>query len=125
VVAVNVGIILAALLFMGKMSKSFVAEKQLPQTSQAALIQNKNTLSFTMSGPLFFGAVNEFEKVFEHIHDQATEVIFNMRYVPYVDASGLMILQDVIARLRQRKVKVSFVEIKPEIFDQLAKAGIT
>lgn len=122
VVAVNIGIILASLLFMRRMSQAFMVERQ---DDVADLIsQDKHTITFVLSGPLFFGAVSHFEEVLSSIHDQASGVIFNMKFVPFIDGTGLMVLQNVIKTLAQHKISVEFIEMKDNVAAKLVKAGI-
>ncbi|MDF2691307.1 MAG: sulfate transporter [Gammaproteobacteria bacterium] len=126
VVGVNVGIILASLLFMVRMSKTFLIQKEMNATAldSPCSATNKNSITFTLNGPLFFGAVSHFEQVLENIHDQASEVIFNMRAVPFIDGTGLMALQDTIELMKKHHIKVKFIEMNQLVQRKLKKAHI-
>lgn len=123
VVAVNIGIILASLLFMRRMSKAFMIERT-PETSSPVLKQNSKTITFVLSGPLFFGAVSHLEEVLEAIHDEAKMVILNMKFVPFIDGTGLMTLQDSIKTLKKHHIEVEFTEMNERVAAKLRKAGI-
>ncbi|MDF2939405.1 MAG: sulfate transporter [Gammaproteobacteria bacterium] len=126
VVGVNVGIILASLLFMLRMSKTFIVQKEINGFALAASASttNENSITFTLNGPLFFGAVSHFEEVLESIHDQATEVIFNMQAVPFIDGTGIMALQDAVSNLNKHKMSVQFIGMNEVVERKLRKAHI-
>lgn len=127
VVAVNVGIILASLLFMGRMSKVFTVQKTSNSTdlihSHTACPEG-NFIKFTLNGPLFFGAVSHFEQVLESIHANIKEVIFDMQYVPFIDGSGLMALKDTVNILRKRGIQVNFIQMNERVQGKLKKAQL-
>lgn len=126
VVAVNIGIILAALLFMRRMSKAFMMEKKYKQDKgevQSAH-DDKKVVSFTLSGPLFFGAVSHFEQVLSSIHDEASTVIFNMKFVPFVDGTGLIALQAAVKTMHKHGVEVQFINMNQHVEEKLKKSKL-
>lgn len=127
VVAVNIGIILAALLFMRRMSKAFMMEKDDVSATDdeiKATDGSKTSLTFTLSGPLFFGAVSMFEQTLHNIHEEAKEVIFNMKFVPFIDGTGLIALQDAIKDMNKHSITVKFIGMNKKVEEKLKKAKL-
>ncbi len=126
VVAVLLGTVLATLLFMRQMSKTFTIQKESvdgpPSSSPTHL--NKKSVTFTLNGPLFFAAVSLFEQTLHHIHDEASEVIFNMKFVPFIDGTGLIALQNAIKSMNHHGIKVRFIEMNKRVENKLSRSKI-
>lgn len=91
VIAVNIGVMLAALLFMKRMSEAVGIEQQL----HAELIEEiehpdfefpPKTVVFAMEGPLFFGAAQRLESALEIVHDHAEILMLRLGKVSFIDA---------------------------------------
>lgn len=124
VVAVNIGIILATLIFMQRVSKTFVLEKHTSFIAHNNTSDCRKSITFDVNGPLFFGVVSLFEQTMESIHDEAAEVIFNMEAVPFIDGSGLITLQEVVASFRKKNVSVQFVGMNHRVEAKLRKSKV-
>lgn len=131
IVAIEVGMVLAAFLFMKRMSDVLVLKPLADPGEQGdALIESelgripKGVLVYEINGPLFFGAAQTFVDTLKTIGDGHRTLILRMRNVPFIDATGLHRLHDIIQTLRKRKVDVQLVEVMPEVREALLKAGI-
>src|SRR5690606_12005408 len=86
VVAVSVGFVLAALLFMRRMIE--VADVELTHAPDAVESADKGVMIYAIAGPLFFGAaqkaMSSLHTIGAHIHT----VVFDLRRVPAIDATG-------------------------------------
>ncbi len=130
VVAVNVGVILAILHFLRRMAAA-VELRQLDQVSvQSELARHglaslpAGTLLYEINGPMFFGAVDNFERV---LRDTATDpkvLILRLQRVPFMDVTGLQCLEDAITGLQKRGVKVLLCEANERVLLKLRTAGI-
>jgi len=130
VVAVNVGVILAILHFLRRMAAA-VELRQVDHVSvQSELARHglaalpAGTLLYEINGPMFFGAVDNFERV---LHDTATDpkvLILRLQRVPFMDVTGLQCLEDAIAGLQKRGVRVLLCEANERVLLKLRKAGI-
>jgi SulP family sulfate permease len=100
VVAVGVGIVLAALLFMHRMVE--VTQIQLVHADHPALPRAlpAGVIVYDIDGPLFFGAAQKAMGALGAIAGRARVVILRMEGVPVLDATGLVALESAIARLR-------------------------
>lgn len=124
VAAVCIGVILASLLFMQRMAATFQVERMTEDDHAVAPSLSKRSVTFVLHGPLFFAEVTQFEEVMHNIHDQASEVVFDLQRVPFVDGSGLMALDEVVSRLPQHKVNVRFISANPRVIAKLKKARL-
>ena len=130
VVAVNVGVILAILHFLRRMAAA-VELRQVDQVSvQSELARHglaslpAGTLLYEINGPMFFGAVDNFERV---LRDTATDpkvLILRLQRVPFMDVTGLQCLEDAITGLQKRGVKVLLCEANERVLLKLRTAGI-
>jgi len=129
VVAVNVGVILAALLFMRRMADSVNVQHQAePPTRGAApgAVGQPETgvLIYSIEGPLFFGAAEKLERTLAHIQRPATTLILRMGNVPFLDATGIRAIEEMINDFTRHGAKVLLVELKPNVRYKLERAGV-
>ncbi len=81
-------------------------------------------LVYEIAGPIFFGAVESFERALLHTNSSPEMLIIRMRHVPFMDATGLQIFAEVIGKLRRRHVDVLLCEANPRVVQKLRNAGI-
>jgi SulP family sulfate permease len=133
VVAVNVGVVLAALLFMRRMAESVQAQEQmfsgdggtgnaLPPDSDVRV--GRNVLVYRIDGPLFFGAAEKLENSLEHAQLGIDTVVIRLGRVPFMDATGLATLGEIVRRFQKRRVRVMLCGIHAAIEPLLATSGI-
>jgi SulP family sulfate permease len=130
VVAVNVGVILAALLFMRRMAQSVNVELQVEEASDStndALPPGsmpKGVVVYSIEGPLFFGAAEKLERTLAHIQRPATTLVLRMSQVPFVDATGISVIQEIVADFKRHGAKVVLSEVRPNVLHKLSRAGV-
>ncbi len=122
VIAVTVGIVLAALLFMRRMS--VLTKAELETSSHLQLPVPAGVRVYEIAGPLFFGAAKSAMEALHIAGDQDHTYILEMRHVPTIDATGLVALESVLDRLHRSNVKVIFSGLTLEVSEILARAGI-
>jgi sulfate permease, SulP family len=126
VVAVNVGVILAALFFMRRMADSVVIEQQievLPNPA-AGVPANNGIIVYSIDGPVFFGAAEKLERTLAHIQRPATTLILRMGNVPFVDATGIFAIEEIITDFRRHGADVFLVEVRPNVRYKLERGGV-
>jgi SulP family sulfate permease len=126
VIAVNVGVLLAALLFMKRMSETVTIEGE-SEASLAALCPvgvPPGVQIYSIDGPLFFGAAATFERTLAGLHDQARVVILRLGRVPFVDATAMQALADVVRHFHQRHIRVRVCEANPRLVHKLREFGL-
>ncbi|MEZ5334252.1 MAG: SulP family inorganic anion transporter [Methanolobus sp.] len=80
----------------------------------------KNVSVYTLNGPFFFGAMNVFEsKINEHMNISKPHIILRMRYVPFIDITGIERLKSFIKASRKQHQKVYFTSIQPEVMKRM------
>ena len=80
-------------------------------------------LIYEINGPMFFGAIDNFERV---LHDTATDpkvLVIRLHRVPFIDATGLQCLEVAVTVLHKRGVRVLFCEANTRVLEKLRKAG--
>lgn len=130
VVAVNIGVILAAFSFMQRMANSFDIHEQGNDSLTQELLQSghaqlpEGVLVYTIEGPLFFGAAEQFQQALAHTHANPKALIIRLAHVPFVDFTALHSLELVIQRLSKQQVTVLLCEANATVNQKLQKAGI-
>jgi sulfate permease, SulP family len=129
VVAVNVGVIVAALLFMRRMADSVNVEQQLENTADdaAGITSARPTngvVIYSIEGPLFFGAAEKLERTLAHIQRPATTLILRMGNVPFMDATGIMAIGQMISDFKRHGATVLLVELRPNVRYKLERSGV-
>jgi SulP family sulfate permease len=122
VIAVTVGVVLAALLFMRRMA-------QLTQISLDTDLHEKYAMPpgvkrYEIAGPLFFGAARTAMNTFDTVGEDAKVIILSMRSVPTMDATGLVALESILDRLHRSNRKVILCGMQPAVIALFERAGI-
>jgi len=126
VIAVEVGVILALLNFFRRMTAAVgVSELETDSGSDIEQVPAfKDVLVFTIDGPFFFGAVDQFESALLHTNTEPRAVVVSLENVPFIDLTALASLQDTIEQLRKHEVTVALCCTKPKVAERIEKAGI-
>jgi SulP family sulfate permease len=122
VIAVTVGVVLAALLFMRRMSVLTQVELETPTDLKIDVPAGIRV--YEIAGPLFFGAAKSAMEALHTVGDKDHTYILDMRHVPTMDATGLVALESVLDRLHRSKIKIIFAGLSTEMSELLARAGI-
>lgn len=122
-VAIEIGMIMAAFLFMRKMIRSSDvniltnvednddSKDRVPLTNFAI---PHHVEVFEITGPLFFGATYKFKDAMKLIEKPPRVLILRMRRVPIIDATGIRILKEVHKEARHRGTKLVLSEVYSE-----------
>ncbi len=130
VVAVNIGVILAMLLFIRRMSQVVTIEEQDHEMLNGDLINKKlilpkDTIIYSIQGPFFFGVAEKIERALAVTHSDPKIIIFRLKNVPFIDMTGLQTFSEIIEQFHKRKVLVYLCEASPNVGEKLVKVGIT
>jgi len=130
VVAVNIGMILAMLHFLGKMSSTAeVRSIQGDDLTKKIQLQEIQTLPselvvYSIEGPFFFGAVEKFERALAATHTEPKVILIRLGHVPFMDITGLEALEEVIKDLHRRGIRLLLSEANERVHLQLDRIGI-
>ena len=124
VVAVGVGIVMAALLFMGRMAEISGSRLIAGPDGKSRLDLPEGVLLYEIAGPLFFGAA---DKAMQGITTagKAQALVIDMSAVPVMDATGLVAFESLLNRLQQQGTRVALAGLNPQPRDVLERAGIS
>ncbi len=130
VVAVSVGMVLSSLLFMRRMANAVSIEEQ----SEAQLIADadlptdyilpNHTVVYRIDGPFFFGAAENLEKTLRLSQNRVRTLVIRMGRVPFMDATGLVALDEIIADFHRIDTRVVLCEVRANVREKLERAGI-
>jgi len=131
VVAVNVGVVLAALLFMRRMAESVSVQQEVfggteaPGDAEALpSALPPNVLVYRIDGPFFFGAAEKLESTVERAQLHVDTVVIRLGRVPFMDATGMYTFTEILERFRRRGIRVMLVEIQDRMARALARAQV-
>lgn len=126
VVAVNVGVLLAVLHVIKRMTETFdvhpADDKLLARHGVDKL--PADTLVYDIEGPLFFGAVENLERALLSTHTDPKTLVIRLRLVPFMDITGIQTLENVIDKLRKRGIQIVICEANTRVRHKLEKAGV-
>lgn len=130
VVAVNVGVIMAILHFLRRMASTVETreldeqslQQELSAMNRAAL--PKAVLVYEIDGPMFFGAVDNFERALQQTRTDPNMLIIRLRRVPFADITGIETLELAVQQLKKRGVNVMLCEAIPKVLEKMNKAGL-
>ena len=127
VVAIEVGMIMACVLFMKRMSDESVVSgwkyydpeedpdgidlKELP----------KHVRVYEISGPMFFGDADRLAEV--HFKDFTEVIIFRMRGVPALDASAMHAMEGLFERCKEANIQMVFSHVNEQPMKTMEKCG--
>ncbi len=128
VVAIGVGLVLAALLFMKRMADVTEAHAWVDiddeETDPDNILLKKippNTRVYEINGPMFFAASDKYKYVLD---DKNIDVLcIRMRNVPAIDATGVEALNRIVKRCEKHNVKVIFSHVNEQPMHAMEKAG--
>jgi SulP family sulfate permease len=134
-IAIPVGLILASFLFMRRMEHEFGTgslDHQLHTLGDDDPHEDSLTLRlfevpdgihvYEVSGPFFFGAATKFQEAIAS--KTCRVVILRMRNVPFMDATGVNALEELLRRAEKDKTTVLFVGVRPQPLHIMRKFGL-
>jgi SulP family sulfate permease len=127
VVAVNVGVIVAALMFMRRSAEAVQIEEQPPDKASdagATSPAGSDVVVFSIQGPFFFGAAEKLERTLAQTQRRAHTLILRMGHVPFMDATGILAIEEIISDFRRHGAAVLLAELRPNVRYKLERAGI-
>lgn len=126
-VAIEIGIVLSALLFMRRMSK---LGANLPDDIDSDLIADYSNLPkdfsiYEISGPLFFASAKQYTEIIKSLGLTSKVLIIRMRHVPFVDATGIHNFLEVLKILRKSSdVTIILSGVREPVYKELNKSNI-
>jgi len=124
--AIEVGMVLSAMLFMQQMSK--MSNIELVDLDND-IIENYSLLPkgvdvYEISGPFFFAAAQSYKATLKELASDSKVLILRMRYVPFIDSTGIRNFREVIRDFKIRKVAIVLSGVRPKVRQTLVDCGL-
>ena len=128
VVAIEVGIILACILFMKRMSDEaavtgwkYIKDEEEPETLELRQI-SKHIRVYEICGPMFFAAIGQLGEIKPKEFTKC--IIFRMRSVPSVDADALKALKELVVKFNSQGINIIFSHVNAQPMRAMKKSGL-
>ncbi len=132
-VAIEVGILIACLLFMRRMTEVTnvsVETGEIDLSAGSDLPDNIEHLSipehvevYEINGPYFFGIANRFEEVMNDMGTIPSVRIIRMRKVPFIDSTGIHNLTNLCEKCLKKDIRIVLSGVNPKVMEVLTKSG--
>lgn len=137
-VAIGVGVVLGAMVFMHRMAEATEIERGVSllehdqddfsrtdhEAYQARAELPKGVEMFELHGPLFFGAASRLTDAFEAAFPPPRAFVLRFRHVPMADASGATALERFLKRCAADEVTVVCCELRANVRETLTRLGL-
>ena len=135
-VAVEVGMVLAAFLFMRRMAevtnvsaitREFDEDADDGERDPNALgrrVVPRGVQVYEINGPFFFGAAEKFKETMTQLQGTPKVLIVRMRNVPAIDSTGLNALRDVVNRFRRDGTRVILSDVHAQPMAALQRSAL-
>lgn len=128
-VAIEIGVVLAALLFMKRMADN--APKEITGTTNldSDVLENYQNLPaglgiYEISGPFFFGSAKTYCETIRNLGVNYKVLIIRMRHVPFVDATALKNLTETIRQLKKEKTHIILSGVNEHVKKDLLRGEV-
>ncbi|MCM1530348.1 MAG: SulP family inorganic anion transporter [Alistipes sp.] len=128
VVAIAVGLVLAALLFMKRMADVtevhgwvYVDDEDTDPDHIALKKVPENTQVYEINGPMFFAASDKFSYLLDTRNIDV--LCIRMRNVPAIDSAGVQMLENIAKKCKKRNISVIFSHVNEQPMQVMEKAG--
>jgi SulP family sulfate permease len=135
-VAIQVGMVLAAFLFMKRMAEVTnvsvvtreLSESAAPSGDVSGAVFHRDVPKgvevYEINGPFFFGAAESFKNALGQVASRPKVLIIRMRNVPAMDATGLSAFRDLVRQSRREGTHVFITEIHAQPMVALARSDL-
>jgi sulfate permease, SulP family len=126
-VAIQIGVVLSAILFMKRMAD---LGKGLPTGIDSDVLEDYSNIPegigiYEISGPLFFGSAKQYCEVIKTTGFKNNVLIIRMRHVPFMDTTGMHNFKEAINILKNSGIKIVLSGVNPNLQNDLDKNRIS
>ncbi|MDQ1326380.1 MAG: sulfate permease, SulP family [Campylobacterota bacterium] len=125
-IAIEVGVVLASLLFMKRMAD---IGGMIPEDTDSDLIENYSNIPegiavYEIGGPLFFASAKQYAQTIKNIGFSSKILIIRMRHVPFIDSTALHNLEETIKTLKNAGVIIVMSGVNDKVYKDLKQHDI-
>ena len=127
IIAIEIGMVLSAFLFIKRMSDITQVNVLETQSDKENIITDlpKGIMIYEITGALFFGATQSFQEALKHTNQKPKAIILNFKNVPLIDATGLYRLEVVVKDFQKQGTLIYLTEFLPSVKAELIKTPIS
>ena len=132
-VAIEVGLLVACLLFMRRMAETtqikVIADEIGPNDETDAVVHEEHLIIpegvevYEINGPYFFGIANKFEELMATMNDHPKVRVIRMRRVPFIDSTGIHNLQNLCEMSHREGTHIVLSGVTPNVYNVLEHNG--
>ncbi len=132
-IAIEVGLLIACLLFMRRMAETtqikVIADEIDPNEETDAVVHEEHLVIpdgvevYEINGPYFFGCTNKFEELMAAMNDHPKVRIIRMRRVPFIDSTGIHNLQNLCEISHREGTHIVLSGVTPNVYAVLEHNG--
>ena len=132
-VAIEVGLLVACLLFMRRMAETtqikVIADEIDPNEDTDAQLHEEHLIIpagvevYEINGPYFFGIANKFEELMTALEDHPKVRVIRMRKVPFIDSTGIHNLQNLCEMSYREGTHIVLSGVTPNVYNVLQHNG--
>ena len=132
-IAIEVGLLIACLLFMRRMAETtqikVIADEIDPSAETDAVVHEEHLVIpdgvevYEINGPYFFGIANKFEELMAAMNDHPKVRIIRMRRVPFIDSTGIHNLQNLCEISHREGTHIVLSGVTPNVYAVLEHNG--
>lgn len=132
-VAIQVGVLLAAFLFLQRMANETqvnlitenIRERDETETRDISNIEVPPGVDvFEIYGSLFFGAIERFKDAMRRVEKRPRVLIIRMRNVVAIDASGLQTMEELLKSCNKRNIALLLSAVAPQPLGAMRQSGL-
>lgn len=126
VIAVNVGVILSSLIFMRRMAQAVEIQDETGEHEwlMPPSANNGQRMIYSIDGPFFFGAAEKLQSTLASTQQHVEAVVLRLGRVPFIDASGLEALSELVNNFQAAHTHVALCEVRANVLSKIARSGI-
>lgn len=132
-IAIEVGLLVACLLFMRRMAETtqikVIADEIDPNEETDAQVHEEHLIIpegvevYEINGPYFFGIANKFEELMTALDNHPKVRIIRMRRVPFIDSTGIHNLQNLCEMSHREGTHIVLSGVTPNVYSVLEHNG--
>jgi len=133
-IAIEIGLLLAVVLFLRRISETSGISIFKSEIDEADYVEGssdteklqlpKGVEVYEIEGPFFFGVANKFEETMKQIGDKPAIRIIRMRKVPFIDSTGTHNLENLIKMSQKDKTQILLSGVNENVRNVLINVGI-